>query len=162
MATEFTLTLQSTLEAYVIPGGSGAYFAKVFKGEPNALMPTPGHPLAHWKVLRTEPAPEGIRTLAGQRQLAIVFGVFAYWPLSAAAGKQRSDEDDIATVIVDLPNKPISPTLTATDYTIGGKAVALLTCENTQLVERTNPLPDSPADLRVLSFEIHARLLEAS
>jgi len=161
MASEFTAALHSTIQSYTLPGVSSTYFDKVFKGEPNALMPG-GKPLARWKVLRTEGSIEGMRTLKGQRQLTLVFEVMAYWPLSATEGSQQSFEDDIATVIVDLPNQLISPTLTASDYTIGGKAVALLTVEREQLVDRALPFPDSAAECRILSFELHAQLLEAS
>ena len=162
---EFTTKLHEVLAAYTLPGASSAYFAKVFKGEPNALTPVAGKPLARWRVLRSQAAPEGPRVLTGSRQIAVVFGIFAYWAPSASETKQRSDEDDIATVLVDLPNKFISPTITAKDYTIAGKALAVLTVEDTQLVDRSIPLPGSETvqtDQRILSFELHARILEAS
>jgi hypothetical protein len=161
VTSELTLTLQSTLVAYTLPNGTDRYFEKVFKGEPNAL--TPGaRPVARWKVLRTQPAPEAARSVSGQRMIAMVFGVNAYWPLTSEEDAQQAMEDDIAVVLVDLPAKFIDPTLHGTDYTIAGKAVSLLTVENEQFVERTLPFPDAQRDVRALSFEVHARLLEAS
>lgn len=159
---EFSLTIQSTLEAYQIPGGSSAYFAKVYKGEPSALMPTTGRALARWRVLRSERPPEGARTLksGGDRQTVVVFGISCYWPLTPAEAKQESQEDDIAAVLVDLPNEFIA--LTPSSYTIGGYPLAAITVEDVSSVDRMPPFPESPADMRILTFELHARILEAS
>jgi hypothetical protein len=156
--TEFTTTLHETLQNYTLPGASSSYFAKVFKGEPNALMPT-AQALAKWRVARTEVPPEGARVLTGRRAVACVFIVNCYWPLSGTEGSQQSTEDEIPTVLIDLPTKFIA--LTATDYTIGGYAIAGLTVEDVSSVERLQPFLTSEAEMRVATFEIHARVLEA-
>lgn len=163
MTSELGLTIQSTLEAYQLPGGSTRYFAKVFKGEPGALTVTGGKPLARWRVLRSQVPPEGPRVVNGHRMTSVVYGVTAYWPLSAVEGAQQSQEDDIATVLIDLPNRFIA--LTATEYTIGGYPVALLTVEDTSGVERSVPFPSAgvdQAEMRITTWELHARVLEAS
>lgn len=158
MTSELGLTIHSTLQEYTLPGASVAYFAKVFKGEPNALTPTAGQALARWQVVRTQAPPEGVRNLKGDRMVAMVFAIYAYWPLSGLEGSQQSQEDDIATVLIDLPNSFIA--LTATDYTIGGYPVALLTIEDVSPVERLAPFGDT--EMRVLRLELHARVLEAT
>lgn len=157
---ELGLTIQSTLAAYQLPGASSAYFTKVYRGEPQSLMPTAGQPLVRWKVDRSEVPPEGARVLTGRRATVVVFAVECFWPLSGMEGAQQSHEDDIATVLVDLPTKFIA--LTPTSYTVGGYSVAAITVEDTSPVERTIPFPNvSDAEMRVLRFEVHARILEA-
>lgn len=160
MTSELALTIQSKLEGYTLPGGSSAYFVKVFKGEPNALMPTSGKALARWRVARSQVPPEGARVLTGSRQVAIVYVINCYWPLSGTEGAQEAHEDDIATVLIDLPNEFIG--LTPSDYTIGGYPVALLTVEDISSVDRLPPFNDSPVEMRIAQFELHARVLEAT
>jgi hypothetical protein len=161
VTSELGRTIQQTLEEYTLPGVSSPYFAKVFRGEPQALMPT-NRALARWHVIRSQVPPEGARVLTGARQVVIVYLLNCYWPLSASEDTQGTQEDDIATVLIDLPNRFID--LTATDYTIGGYPVALLTVEDTSEVQRVIPFPDSNtlAEMRVIQFELHARVLEAS
>lgn len=159
MTSELGLTIQETLAEYQIPDGVTPYFAKVFKGEPEALMPT-GNPLARWHVVRSQPPPEGVRNLKGDRMTTVVYAIHCYWPLSALEESRESREDDIATVLIDLPNAFIA--LTATDYTIGGYPVALLTVEDVSPVDRAFPFPQSERECRILTFELHARVLEAT
>lgn len=161
MTSELGLTIDSKLVAYQIPGGSSAYFGKVFKGEPGALAPM-NRASARWRVARSQPPPEGVRNLKGDRMVTIVYIINCYWPLSASEEAQEAQEDDIAAVLIDLPNEFIG--LTASDYTIGGYAVSLLTVEDVSLVERLVPFPDSGsnAEMRVVQFELHARVLEAT
>lgn len=160
MTSELSLTIHSTLQAYTLPGASSAYFAKVFKGEPEALTPTTGGAVARWHVVRTQPPPEGVRNLKGDRMTAMVFQIHVYWPLTAIEGAQQSQEDDIATVLIDLPNEFIA--LTAANYTIGGYPVALLTVEDVSPVERQTPFINSDREMRILQIELHARVLEAT
>lgn len=162
MTTELGLTIDSKLAGYQLPNASSAYFAKVFKGEPNALAPMGGRALARWRVARSQVPPEGARVLTGSRQVAIVYVINCYWPLAGIEEAQETQEDDIATVLIDLPNEFIG--LTASDYTIGGYPVALLTVEDTSTVERLWPFPDSnnSAEMRIVQFELHARVLEAT
>lgn len=160
MTTELGLTIQSTLAAYKLPGASANYFAKVFKGEPSALMPTAGQALARWHVAESRVPPEGPRVISGSRMVELVYLINCYWPLSGAEGAQQSQEDDIATVLIDLPNDFIA--LTAANYTIGGYAVSALTVEDTTTVERATPFPNSESEMRVAQFELHARVLEAT
>lgn len=160
MTSELGLTIDSKLVAYQLPGGSSAYFSKVFKGEPNALMPTSGGALARWRVARSQPPPEGVRTLNGKRMVAIVYIINCYWPLSGLEGAQEAHEDAIGAVLIDLPNEFIG--LTPSDYTIGGYPVAALTVEDVSSVDRLPPFPESTTDMRIAQFELHARVLEAS
>ncbi len=160
MTSELGLTIQSTLVGYTLPGASVSYFTKVFKGEPEALMPTGGQALARWHVIRSQPPPEGVRNLRGDRMSTVVYGINCYWPLTPSEEKRGSDEDDIAMVLLDLPNDFIA--LTASTYTIGGYPVALLTVEDISGIERASPFPTAANDCRILSFELHARVLEAS
>src|SRR5688572_9631027 len=155
---EFTATLHSTLQNYQLPGGSSAYFAKVFKGEPNALTVT-NRALCRWRVLRSEVPPEGPRVLTGDRMIAVVFGVSCYWPLAGAETATEAIEDDIADVIVTLP---ISIIAIGRGDTIGGKTVREVTVEDPSTVERVAPFPQSDVEMRVLEFEVHARILEAA
>lgn len=160
MTSELGVTIHETLQGYTLPGASAPYFTKVFKGDPPALMAT-SKPLARWRVARSQPPPEGVRVLTGSRQVAIVYAINGYWPLSAVEAASENNEDDIATVLIDLPNRFIE--LTATDYTIGGYPVSLLTVEDTSAVDRFVPFPDSgQADMRIAQWELHARVLEAS
>lgn len=159
MTSEFTAMLHQRLQEYVLPGGDAPYFAKVFKGEPEALMPS-NAPLCRWHVTRSETPPEGPRVLSGNRMTAAVFQVHCYWPLSASEERRESQEDDIAIVLIDLPNEFIG--LTAADYTIGGYPLAAITVEDITPVERDTPFPMSDRDMRILTFEVHARILEAS
>ena len=162
--SEFTTVLHEALQEYAIPNGNGAYFAKVFKGEPSALFPSNGPPICRWATTGTRVAPEGPRTLRGERMLAAVFGVFVYWPLAATEGAQQSQEDDISTVMVDLPATLVGlsdPDALET-YTLAGKTVQLVTVEDPTLVERAFPFPSSEVEMRILTLEVHARMLEAS
>jgi hypothetical protein len=160
MTSELGRTIQTTLEEYTLPGVAPAYFAKVFRGEPLALTPS-SRALARWHVLRAQPPPEGPRVLNNNRMTAIVYGIHCYWPLTPSEEAQGTQEDDIATVLIDLPNRFID--LTASDYTIGGYPVAGITVEDPSLVERVVPFADSgQAEMRTIHFELHARVLEAS
>jgi hypothetical protein len=158
VTSEFTTTLHDTLAGYVLPDESDTYFGKVFVGEPNALAPV-GKPVARWKIARTEQPPEGARNLKGRRMVACVFHVNCYWPLSGTEGSQANTELSIGRMLIDLPTKFIA--LEATDYTIGGYAISGLTVEDVSSVERLQPFLTSEAEMRVATFEIHARVLEA-
>jgi hypothetical protein len=157
---EFTTTLHETLQNYTLPGASSSYFAKVFKGNPGALMPT-GRPLARWLVASVGEPPEGPRTMGNVMRVA-VFRVFCYWPLSGAEGSTQDTEDDILRVMVDLPPQLIDPTLTSSEYTVAGITVRALTLESVQPRELDFPPGSQDAQVNVFQFDIHARLLEES
>ena len=159
---ELGRTIHSTLAAYQIPGGSSAYFTKVFKGEPEALMPTGGQALARWHVVRSQQPPEGARVIkaGGDRMTTVVYQINCYWPLSPLQESMEDKEDDIATVLIHLPNSFLA--LTPASYTIGGYPVAALTVEDVTPVERAFPFPSAERECRILTFELHARVLEAS
>ena len=157
---EFTTTLHETLQGYTLPDGSRPYFAKVFKGEPGALMPT-GGPMARWRVSRIQEPPEGPRTLSGLVMREMVFSAFCYWPLSATEAATDMTEDNIATVMVDLPPRFIRPALTDA-YTIGGVPVTTLTLDGNPVTQADFPTLNSEVQVRVFQFDILARLLEES
>lgn len=159
MTSELGLTIQSTLEGYTLPNSAVPYFAKVFKGEPESLSPSTGQALARWRVVRAQPPPEGVRNLKGDRMAVVVYAIDCFWPLTPLENAREAYEDSIATVMLDLPNDFIA--LTATTYTIGGYAVALLTVEDPSPVERGDPFGVG-RDLRYMTFELHARVLEAT
>lgn len=161
---ELTTQIHETLESYALPDSSTTYFAKVFKGEPLALMPSNGQALARWHVKSVGPAPEGPRVVSGAMMRTAVFGVVCVWPLTASEGKARGIEDDIAAVCADLPPRLCVPALTASDYTVGGVPVSTITIEDLSPVDVGLPVnnPQAEGFARLFQFDIHARLLEES
>lgn len=157
---EFTTTLHDTIAAYALIGGTGTYFATVFKGEPNSLTVTGGKAQARWQVIGTVPPPEGERTLVGQRMVEAIFEVACYWPVQALEGKQQAVEDEIAEVMLGLPSDIVG--LNPTTDTIGGKTVNLVTVPSTARIQRNFLHQSSDQEYRVLTFEVRARIPEAS
>lgn len=155
--TDFTVQLHSVIDGYYIDGAK--VFAKVFKGHPNNLMPSGGKPLARWYTNGTIDPPEGQGNLKNQRQQVAVFIVQCYWPLGGVEGAQKSQEDDIANVMIGLP--ALFNAITPNTYTIGGLLVALVTTAGTQPVNRDFIFPTSDTEGIVLTLTVHARILEA-
>lgn len=156
---EFTGAMHDIIAGYTVAGSSTPLFAKVFKGDPNALTITGGKPLARWQTPGSVNAPEGPRTLVGQRMVEAVFNVACYWPLTASEGAQHSQEDDIADVMIGLPAKLVE--MEPHTYTIAGKDVSLVTVE-TVTVGRAFLHQTSESEYRILTFDVRARVLEAS
>lgn len=165
--TEFGITIDATLRAYVRPSSPSApYFGgAVFKGEPQALTAS-GRPMARWHISRSQPPPEGVRNLKGGRMSECVYLVHCYWPLTPLQEAQHNQEDEIAEVLLTLPNDFIALVqdsgFSVGDYTIGGYNVSMITVEDPSPVQREFPFPDSPSQMRETVFEIHARVLEAT
>jgi hypothetical protein len=160
--TEFTTALHGILQEYTLADSAAPYFAKVFKGEPNALTPT-GQALARWRVKSIGPAPEGPRVLTGEMMRTAVFNVMCVWPLTAMEGRQQGIEDEITEVCVSLPQCLCVPALTAADYTIAGIPVSTITIEDISPVEAGFPVSNPESALaRLFQFDVHVRLLEES
>lgn len=158
---EFTVKLHDVLSGYVLPGATTPYFARVFKGEPNSLMPT-SQAMARWRVKSISVPPEGPRVISGLMMRTAVFGVMCVWPLSATEEAQGRMEDEITTVAVDLPPLLCVPALDASEYTVGGVPVSALTVEDIQPIEPGFATVNAETMYRLFSFDVHARLLEES
>lgn len=159
---DFAPTLQETLESFQLVGEAEPYFAVVRKGMPLSHVPIQ-KPQVVWRTLGTREPPEGPRNARGRRSVAMVFQVACYWPLAGDDLVQQRYEDDIADVLLNLPAAivALTPASPATTYTIAGKTVNLVTVEDDSPVEE-EPIGDAGPDRRVVRFEVHARILEAS
>jgi hypothetical protein len=151
-------TIGTTLEQYKLPGGSVAYFAKVFKGMPSALAAT-GRPVALYHYTRSEPAPEGNRSLDGSTMREDVFTVECYWPLTPMDGAQQSQEDDIYAVCVDLPEQFIDTSGQSVDY---GDTVTLATYDQASKISQLDFYGAMDVPFRVFRFDLHLRVLGGS
>lgn len=159
---EFTVTLDSTLKAFHLPGASEPYFRYVLAGEARTLVPD-AVPQIVWKVSRTQPPPEGERNVKGRRSVAMVFSVVCFWPAVGEPVAVEQQEHDIATVLVALPADlvALTPANEPKVYTVAGKTVNLVTVEDDSNVE-FEPWRNSEIEMRQLGFQVHARILEAS
>lgn len=157
--TAFTEQLHTVISQFHLAADSTALFAKVFKGDPNALTVTGGKPMARWQAVGSENAPEGARNLRGDRMFDARFNVSCYWPLTAVEGAGESQEDAIAETMVGLPAEIVA--ITPNTYTLADLLVAVVTVE-TVTVQRAFLHQTSEFEYRTLSFDVHARVLEAA
>ena len=162
MAREFTEVLQETIQLFRLPSDSTPYFPLVFGGEPRALS-AEAVPQAVWKTVGTEDPPEGARNIKGRRAVALVFEVACWWPPVAEHQLVDLQESHVAQVLIGLPAAIVglTPASEATTYTVAGKTVNLVTVDGETAVD-FRPFLDTGLDRRVVTFAVHARILEAS
>lgn len=159
---DFAATLQETIESFQLYEEAEPYFPVVRKGFRLSHVPLQ-KPQVMWRTLGTREPPEGPRNIQGRRSVAMVFQVACYWPLAGDDAVQEKYEDDIADVLLNLPAAivALTPASPATTYEIAGRTVNLVTVEDDSIVEE-EPIGDAGPDRRVVRFEVHARILEAS